>query len=1248
MRSPVATSSQALRYRQIALASFVGYAFSHNVGASFLGGGAIRYRLYSSWGLSASEIATIVAFNGITFWLGFLLLTGLALVLEPAAALSARALPAGAEAAIGAACIATVVAYVGWSAFRRTPIRWGNFELRIPPLELTLVQLSLSTFDWALAASVLYVLLPASPTLGFAQFLAAFLLAQIAGLASHLPGGLGVFETVILMSLSSHLPGSAVLGSLVAYRVIYYLMPLIAAGTLLGMHELLGRTVVRRVGGLFGRIVPEIVPQALAITTFLGGVVLLASGATPAIHARLAWLQPFLPLTLLEASHVFGSLTGVGLLLLARGLQNRLDAAYLGTVALLAAGIVFSLLKGLDYEEAIILSLMLAAVLPCRAHFYRRASLLDESFTAGWSVAIALVVLGSFWLILLSHRHLEYSHELWWEFEFGSNAPRALRATTAALGLLVAIGLARLLRPATPRPPAPTPDDLTRVQAVVAAAPRTYAHLALLGDKALLVRGDASGAPRAFLMYGVEGRSWVALGDPVGSPEDARELAWRFRELSDRHAGWTVFYEVGADNLPLYLDLGLSLLKLGEEARVPLATFTLEGGARKGLRQTHRKVESQGASFALVPAHEVRGAAADAGRGVGRVARGEGHPREGLLARLLRSRLSAAQPARGRAPRRSRRRVRQRPLRRRTRGALDRPHAVRPGERTARRHGLPLPRAHAVGPERGLSLVQPRHGAVLGLRRADARAALESRRRVPLPARRALLQLPGRAPVQGQVRSGVGAALPGLAGRSRAAAHPRQRRGARVGRAHGGGPQVTRRGAPRAAVVAVVALVSVLRQVPAAAVTEESAATLDPFGKVELYRADDDPTRVVLLLSDADGWNRPDVESARALASLDALVIGVDVPRYLATMAERGGDALYPFADLEVLSQFVQKKLRLAHYVMPIVIGRGAGATLAYAVAASARPNGFAAAVSLGFCPTIALPKPLGPGSGLALEPGAAAGTYRLRPSRTLVVPWTVLQGQTSDGCDVDEARRFAEAAPGTARMTLATRERLDDPEDWLPHLRHVLERVSGPAPVAATANGDVGDLPLVEVPAHGPPTRARRHPLGGRRVGEPRSRGRRRARRGRRRCGRSQLALLFLDQAHARRCRGRPDAGAPRLPRTLADDAHPPRRLLARRRHRAVPRPPASGGSARQRRVGRSPRPGAYHRLRVPPDRLARRRRPVGVAGRPRGQSAPRPPCALRAGGGRGREPLLDARRRLSPSAWCSPAATISAATTR
>jgi phosphatidylglycerol lysyltransferase len=98
----------------------------------------------------------------------------------------------------------------------------------------------------------------------------------------------------------------------------------------------------------------------------------------------------------------------------------------------------------------------------------------------------------------------------------------------------------------------------------------------------------------------VSGRSWVALGDPVGDPADRQELAWRFRELADRHGGWTVFYEVGVAQLPLYIDLGLTLLKLGEEARVPLADFSLDGSNRKGLRRNQRTMEREGATFEIV------------------------------------------------------------------------------------------------------------------------------------------------------------------------------------------------------------------------------------------------------------------------------------------------------------------------------------------------------------------------------------------------------------------------------------------------------------------------------------------------------------------------------------------------------------------------------------------------------------------------------------------------------------------------
>jgi Uncharacterized conserved protein len=108
-----------------------------------------------------------------------------------------------------------------------------------------------------------------------------------------------------------------------------------------------------------------------------------------------------------------------------------------------------------------------------------------------------------------------------------------------------------------------------------------------------------------FLMYGVSGRSWVAMGDPVGDDAARRDLAWSFVEAADEHGAWPVFYEVSASHLPLYIDLGLTLLKMGEEAIVPLASFSLEGAARKGLRRTRRDVEKAGATFAMVDRAEV-------------------------------------------------------------------------------------------------------------------------------------------------------------------------------------------------------------------------------------------------------------------------------------------------------------------------------------------------------------------------------------------------------------------------------------------------------------------------------------------------------------------------------------------------------------------------------------------------------------------------------------------------------------------
>ena len=143
--------------------------------------------------------------------------------------------------------------------------------------------------------------------------------------------------------------------------------------------------------------------------------------------------------------------------------------------------------------------------------------------------------------------------------------------------------------------------DLDKADRVIVRARNASAHLALLGDKALLFSRDGT----AFIMYGIEGRSWVALGDPVGPEGEITELAWQFRGLCDHHAGWPVFYQVRAAHLPLYLDLGLAPLKLGEEARVPLRSFSLEGGSRRGQRRDHHRAAKEGCTFAVIPAEGI-------------------------------------------------------------------------------------------------------------------------------------------------------------------------------------------------------------------------------------------------------------------------------------------------------------------------------------------------------------------------------------------------------------------------------------------------------------------------------------------------------------------------------------------------------------------------------------------------------------------------------------------------------------------
>jgi phosphatidylglycerol lysyltransferase len=598
----------ALRYvrrrlplRCVALASTLGYAFSHTLSFTALTGGSIRYRFWSAWGLSAPEIARGVGFILLTNAVGIVTTCGVALALGAGLLPHPLGLPATAPRAVGFGLLVLVAMYLAANVAMRHPFRVRGWQVAMPGPALAVGQLAVAAADWMLAGAVLYVLLPRADGLTFPVFLGGFLLAQWAGILSQVPGGFGVFDAAIVLLVRQYIPAGGALGALILYRAIYYLTPFSAATLTLGAYEVGQRRAgVSRAVGAARRWLSAVAPDVLSAATFLAGVVLLASGATPAVHSRLAWLDTILPLGVMEVSHFVGSLAGVGLLILAYALRRRLDVAYHLTIIALITGITASLLKGGDWEEALILAGVLAVLVPSRQHFYRRAALTSELWSPGWAVAVLLVVAGCVWLGLFSYKRVAYSDDLWWRFTLRGDAPRFLRATVGAVGFIVAAAVSRLLRPASPARPSATPEELDRAARIAHQSGRVDAYLATLGDKALLF-GETGG----LLMYAVSGRSCVALGDPVGAPDERAELAWRFKEMADRHGCRTVFYEVGSESLGLYIDLGLMLFKLGEEARVPLSGFTLDGGSRRWMRRTLRDVERAGCVFELVPAEQV-------------------------------------------------------------------------------------------------------------------------------------------------------------------------------------------------------------------------------------------------------------------------------------------------------------------------------------------------------------------------------------------------------------------------------------------------------------------------------------------------------------------------------------------------------------------------------------------------------------------------------------------------------------------
>ncbi len=412
--------------------SFISHAVQNSAPMSIVAGGGLRYRLFSKLGITGSVTATVVAGNLLTFVIGLFAVAGLSFVIAPIPIPPLFHLPITSLRPLGVVFLVLVAAALLYAEFGSGRLRLWRLAIDLPRGSMLRSQLLVSIADWLLSSTALYVLLIAAGPVSYSKFLSGYLLVEIVTQVFPLPGGIGVFEAAMLLLRPPELAAPFETVALLVYRVVYFLVPLFFATGILALqasdtHKHHTPPVVR--------VARELTPHVFAVLTFISGIVLLVFTTLPDHSTGFAWLGQVLRLALIEGSHLIGSMVGMGLLLLAFGLERRLRSAFHMTVGLLLLGIPAALLRSVDAPTAALLTVLLMLLLTARREFDRTIPVSAEPLNAGWMAAVVVAVAGLGWLgIYLQVRH-QYSASLWWRFALAEDAPRTLRV---AIGVLMA------------------------------------------------------------------------------------------------------------------------------------------------------------------------------------------------------------------------------------------------------------------------------------------------------------------------------------------------------------------------------------------------------------------------------------------------------------------------------------------------------------------------------------------------------------------------------------------------------------------------------------------------------------------------------------------------------------------------------------------------------------------------------------------------------------------------------------------
>ena len=528
----------------------VAFAWSNFLTLGPFAGPAIRFWLYRPAVEHRSDLETGVLSITIAFAAGLAGWT--------AAGLIVTVNGAAVHFAVMAA-LALAIVYVGVLLGRFAAVRFERFDEIDPSPRAAVFPALVGWLDWLLAGVAFLACLHSTGVpLSAVDSIRLFFFGQGIGLASLVPGGFGSGDAFWIARLA--LPAAVTTAALVAYRLIYYILPWAAASLVLLSWAT--RRLSRRV---------EIARRLVAGLVAAGGALILISTASPALYLRLVVLEQVVPLPIVEASHVAAALTGILLLILARGLAKGYRAALGATIIVLVLAAVSAVLKGLDYEEALILSGLGVAA-------WSQAPLFDRPAGSDWftgrDLAVAAVALFLFLGFgAFAYRITPASLERVKYFGYRFERARYLRSA-GTLALAVSAGALYVFLRVPVRFTKLSQEEIDRTLELHAAIGRGTSALVLAsGDKAVFRLGD-----RGFCLYRTIGPYLVVFADPliasVEEREDFLQALFAYAAEIDRRP---LFYQISLEWIPPLHDRGYAFFKLGEEAHVRLDRLTLEG-----------------------------------------------------------------------------------------------------------------------------------------------------------------------------------------------------------------------------------------------------------------------------------------------------------------------------------------------------------------------------------------------------------------------------------------------------------------------------------------------------------------------------------------------------------------------------------------------------------------------------------------------------------------------------------------------